>query len=294
MNLGFHSGFKFGDYQCVVQEDTDSSDQISQLQTELKRQPDDIDRLLRLGWLLADNGQTNESQACYQRAEKLCQNKVAENSRNGLYLVDLGAAQGGLNRDAEAEKTFRQAVSVSPNQWQCWTSLGNFLASQSTTSLFPEKLRRQAAPGQVPSAALLSYHPPADTLKKSMAYCQEASECFDRAVSLAPAEPQVYLQRAGDISMSNWLGCFFQYFRDNQAISSQRWLSAYVSDEMIASLQKAADLSPKDYQLIGMAAYFKYSKAVALSPSSPDSSASAAETLPDPIRQVIQRAMTRL
>jgi len=295
MNLGFHSGFKFGNYQCVVEEDTDSSDQISQLQVELKRQPDDIDRLLRLGRMLGDDGQTNESQSCYQKAEKLCENKVAENSRNGFYLINLGAAQGGLNRDVEAEITFRKAVLVSSNQWQSWTSLGNFLVSQSSTFLFPENLRRQAVPsGQAPSAAILGCRPSADALKKSMAYCHEASVCFDRAMSLAPTEPQVYLQRAGYISMSNWQSCFYQYFRDNQAITSQQWLSAYVSDEMVASLQKAADFSPKDYQLIGMAAYFKYTKAVALSPSQANVAPLTLRALPGPARQVVEQAMTHL
>jgi len=294
MNLGFTFGFNFRNNTFTLNEDASLPDQIAQVQNELKRRPDDIEQLEELAELLQDNGETNESQSCYQKADKLAENKVAESPRNGLFLINLGVAQNALNQVVEAEMTFRKAVLVSSNQWQCWTGLGNFLAGQSASTLFPDTLRYQAAPSaQTPSPAVLGYRPSPAALKKSEALGHEASECFNRAITIAPTEPRVYLQRCGYFYMSIWQNCFYQHYRDNQTISPHQWLLAYMPDEMIADLQKAADLTPKDYQLTAMAVYFSYAKALALAPPHANTAFSA-EMLPDSSRRLVEEALARL
>jgi len=85
MNLTFNFGLNFQGNKWVFSENANLPDEISRLREELKQQPDDIKQLLRLGDLLDSNGETNESQSCYQKAEKLCRNKVAVNPQDGSH-----------------------------------------------------------------------------------------------------------------------------------------------------------------------------------------------------------------
>jgi tetratricopeptide (TPR) repeat protein len=145
-------------------------------------------------------------------------------------------------------------------------------------------------PGQVPPKAILDYRPSAETLEKSEAMRDEAARCFDRAMAIAPKEPEVFFQRAGYMSMSNLQNCYIRYYRDGEKITTNEWLLAFISKETIANLQKASELKPKDYQYVSLAAYFEWfnaklqSKAVSFDP----------DTLPDAARQFIHDSMIRL
>jgi tetratricopeptide (TPR) repeat protein len=291
MNLTIHFGLDFQGDKWVVSENVNLPDEISLLRDELKQRPDDIKQLLRLGNLLDSNGETNDSKSCYQKAEQLCRNKIAVNPQDGLSLMDLGEALDALDQDDEAESVYRKATSVSSNGWKCWVRLGNFLANQFYL-MFPKNLRSQYFPGRVPSQQILDYRPSADALKKSETSLAEASRCFDRAMALAPKEPEVFFQRAGYMCVSNVQNCFFRHFRDNEEISSDKWISAFFSPEAIANLQKAAELSPKNYEYISLAAYFDWINAT--KQVNITNFTSTFDTLPDTTRQYISDAMTRL
>jgi tetratricopeptide (TPR) repeat protein len=168
--------------------------------------------------------------------------------------------------------------------------LGNFLANEYIL-LFPKNLRGQIfLLGQMPSQAILDYQPSPDALKTSEARCDEASRCFDRAMALAPKEPEVFFQRAGYMSISNWQNCYFRHFRDNEKIDSATCLSAFFSKETVANLQKAAELSSSNYEYISLAAYFTWFNAMIQAKATnytPD-------ILPDEARKSIHNTMTRL
>jgi len=159
MNLNFSFYLYLQGNKWVVSENLNLPDEISRLREEMKQQPDDIKQLLLLGNALDSNGETNESQSCYQKAEQLCQNKLAVNPQDGLTLIDLGEALNGLNKNEEAESVYRQATLVSSNEWRCWVGLGNFLANEYEL-LFPENMRSQVSfSAQMLSQAVLDYRP---------------------------------------------------------------------------------------------------------------------------------------
>jgi tetratricopeptide (TPR) repeat protein len=109
-------------------------------------------------------------------------------------------------------------------------------------------------------------------------------------MALAPKEPEVFFQRAGYMSISNWQNCFFRHYRDNEKIDSTTWLSAFFSKETIANLQKAADLSPNNYEYISLATYFEWLDVmiqVKATNYTPD-------ILSDAARKSTHNAMTRL
>jgi hypothetical protein len=98
--------------------------------------------------------------------------------------------------------------------------------------MFPKAMRSELFPsGQTPSQEVLDYRPSADALKKSEASLAEASRCYDRAMALAPQEPEVFFQRAGYLSISNSQNCFFRHYRDNEKIDSNTWLLGFYSKE---------------------------------------------------------------
>lgn len=290
MNIGFNFGMSSQGDETVVNKNLDLPTEISRLRGELKQHPNDIKQLLQFGNLLDNNNQTNESQSCYQKAEQLCRDKAAVNPQDGLNLTDLGEALSELGKEDEAESVYRKATLISSNDWRCWVRRGNFLAKEYYFLLFPENLRSQIIPTQPPPQGVLDYRPTADALAKSEAFCNEASWCFDRAMALAPKEPDVFFQRAGYMSISNWQNCFFRYYRDNEKIDSSVWLLAFFSKETIANLQKAAELSPQNYDYISLAAYFEWFNAmiqVAPKNYTPD-------ILPDATHRSLRDAMIRL
>jgi len=207
-------------------------------------------------------------------------------------MNDLGEALYGLDKEAEAESVYRKACLVSSNEWRCWVGLGNFLAVENSHFLFPENLQGQAFPSdQMPSQAVLDYRPSPDALIKSEASLAEASRCFDRAMALAPKEPEVFLQRAGYMCSSNWQNCFIRHFRGNEELSKNTWLLAFFSTETIANLQKAAELSPKNYEYISLAAYFEWFNAILQTKAT---NFFTIDILPDAARKSIHNAMARL
>ena len=293
MSINFKWGISCQNNEWGIYQTMDLPDAIAEQREKLKRQSDDAKQLMQLGYLLDQNGETNESQSCYQKAEQLCRNKVAANPQDGLSLTELGVALDGLDKKDEAEHNFRKATLVSSNEWKCWVGLGNFLADDAFYSLFAKNIRNLVAPAQMPSAKVLSYHPSAEVLKKSETLCAEASQCFNRALQLAPREPEVFVQRAGYMSISNLQNCYIRYYRDNEKITTNEWLLSFIAPQTIANLKKVTELKPKDYQYTSLVAYFEYLvSAMKLHPQ--NATHFAPDTLPDKTRQSIHAAMTRL
>ncbi len=230
MNLTFHFGISFQGAEWVVDENTAPDVQIEKSRFEVKRQPDNPDLLLRLGGLLDNNGETNDSQICYEQAEQLARKRIAASPQNGPALTTLGRALWALDHKTEAESVYRRAVLVSSNDWHCWVGLGTFLACASFPEMFPENLRSEISISPAPPALeILDYRPSADALQKAEAARNEAARCFGRAIALAPREPDVFFQYAGFLSVSNWQDYFFRHYRDNDAIDSSQLLASFFS-----------------------------------------------------------------
>ncbi|HLX94770.1 MAG TPA: hypothetical protein VKU37_03420 [Verrucomicrobiae bacterium] len=292
MNLSFSFGINFQCGEWVVTKNTDTSVEISKLREELKRRPDNVEQFLQLGNLLDNNGETNESRVCYQKAEQLCRSRITARPQDGLVLTELGKSLWQLDNNEEAESVYRKAVLVSSNEWRCWVGLGNFLATESFPLMFPDNLRSQVTPSPLPPAQqILAYRPLPEALRQAEVSRDEASRCFDQAMKLAPGEPEVFFQRAGFMCVSNWQNCFFRHYRNDEEISSSQWLSAFFSPETIANLQKATGLSSKNYELISIAAYFEWIRAL-IQANWPTNY--TVEMMPEKIRHSIHGAMTRL
>ena len=292
INLTFNFGIAFQCGEWMIIKTTDPDVQISGLRDELKQHPDDIERQLQLGHLLDNRGETNAAKACYQKAEQLCRNRTTARPQDGLALTELGRTLWQLDENDAAENFYRKAVLVSSNEWRCWVRLGNFLASEPFDAMFPQKLFGQYAPSpHLPAQEVLDYRPTPEALKRAEAARDEASRCFDRAMALAPREPEVFFQRAGFICWSNWQSCFFRHYRNGEQIDSVRWGSTFFSPETCVNLRKAAELNDRDYEFISLAAYFEWFKAMMQANLPANYSV---KMMPEESQRSIRNAMTRL
>lgn len=245
-------------------------DEIADLQSDLKRQPDDVTKLLQAGYRLDLDGQTNESAACYKKAQQLSRRHVESAPQEALSLINLGTALAELDQIAEAEGALRKSVLVSSNQWQCWAALAGFLDQQSFSALLPEPMRSQINILSLPSQEVLDYKPTPEAIKNGEALRREAAQCMDRAMALATNEPEAFIQHAWFYMQSDEHGRFLDHYRTGAPIDGDALRSACFSTKMARELQKAALLRPRDFSLIGVAAFFDYvSGALEANPSSP-------------------------
>lgn len=290
MNLSFNLGMSCLGDESVINRNTDLVYEISQVREEAKHQPSNTRLLMRLGDMLDKNGETDQSTVCYQKAEQFCRAQTANRPHDGLALTDLGAALGNLQKKDEAENVYRKAVLVSSNEWKCWMRLGNFLASQSFGLLYSTNSPAKIDPQSSPQGALevMGYlQPTAETIKKSDSLINEASRCFEKAVSLDPKNSELFFQRAGFMLVSNWQHIVVQHFCNGENFDPIAWACC---KGQIADLEKASDLDPKNYEYISLAAYFTLMSSMA----GANSTDFTVDMMPDKSRQLVRNAMTRL
>jgi tetratricopeptide (TPR) repeat protein len=101
----------------------------------------------------------------------------------------------------------------------------------------------------------LKKRPKPEALQKAVALNREAEKCYDKAVALAPQEPETHMQRALFKMSSCMENIFIQYFRDGSTFDTKKPLSHFLfTKNAVADLKEAARLSPRNVELIALAA----------------------------------------
>lgn len=291
-DLTFKFGFTVKGGEVVLDCGEDPAGRISELRQALKRQPDDVPHLLMLGDLLNDINETNAAHNCYLQAEKICRERLGGSPQSGLLLVNLGQALQGLDKADEAEICCRKATQVAPKEWRCWAGLGELLFARMWKTLSPNLnlMSLLSAKGDTVSG-LLKNPPSAGTLQKAIALDREAAQCYDQAVALAPDEPDAYLRRSGFKMISCLANLFIQYFRDATVFDEKKPVSYYLfTKSVIPDLNRAAQLSARNPDIIGMAVGFEWITTTVESGSTKPN----LEALPAGTRRSILDGMTRL
>lgn len=290
LNLTFNCGLRFNGADWIITDTSDTPGDITQLRGEVKKQPDDIPRLLQLAYLLDTDGQTNESHLCYQRAAGLCDARAQANPHDGLNLTRYGRALSGLGQYQKAEEYFRRAVLVSSNEWRCWTGLGDFQRQHFGNVLFRGLTNSAEWVTILTSPDTPDFHPTPANLKEAEDLEAGAAKCFDQAVSVAPKEPEPYLQRGGFQAMAYGQNGLLQHFKNNEPFDTNLWAAGFYSSGLVTNLQMAAELSPRNPEYVGATACLTWSRAMAELHGQYSSPAD----LPADTQQYIRHAITRL
>ncbi len=106
--------------------------------------------------------------------------------------------------------------------------------------------------GNVNCTASLGERASADELAEANRRYAEAQSCFDKAVALAPREPQVYLQRSFHFLNQSARLAFHQTTEKPDEVARQVFAPGFLPD-----LWQAARLSPTNYAIIRAAAFYE-------------------------------------
>jgi tetratricopeptide (TPR) repeat protein len=292
LNLTLQLDFNFSGRQWRISDGRSLADEIAGMRDELKSRPDDIERILRLSYLLRQNDQTDEAKLCDQKAEELCRKRIALKPQDGLLLVELGEALGA-DKQAEAESVLRKSVLVSSNDWRCWSSLGCFLEAKSYQLLGPEHPAHYSSPSPETLQKMLDYRPSSDALKTSEELSREAARCLERAAALGGRDREMWLQHAGYAFIAYWRDRFYRHAHEREPMDAASLGMGAAFKSLIPDLRQASALSPRDYRLICLPAYLEWGAVMAETQAAGKTN-SPAEMLPEESRRFIHEAMTRL
>ena len=290
LNLNFNFGLRFNGASWIISDTDDLPDDLARLREEVKKEPDNLPRLLELAYLLDTDGQTNESHTCYQHAATLCDNHASANPKDGLNLTRYGEALSGLGQDQKAESYFRRAVLVSSNDWHCWTGLGNFQRQRFGNVLFRGLTNVAELVTIMTSPDTPDFRPTPANLKEAQALETEAANCFDRAVSVAPKDAEPYLQRGGFQAMAYGQNGLLRHFKNSEPFDTTLWAAGFYSSGLVTNLQMAAALNPRNPEYVGATACLTWGHAMADSHGQLSSPAD----LPADAQQYLHGAITRL
>jgi tetratricopeptide (TPR) repeat protein len=166
---------------------------------EKKLQGDDADaeRYAELAELYEDDTRPEEvCDGAYAKASQLFQERIKREPGNGWLHAQLALVLWPNAVAMEAEAL--EAVRYSPRDYRCWRALGQSRVQRviqpfigiEQGSLLAKRLTWDQLFELIPAEQLSP-----DQLKQTESRLQEASKCFDKAVSLAPEEPEAYQWR---------------------------------------------------------------------------------------------------
>jgi tetratricopeptide (TPR) repeat protein len=269
--------------------------EIDHLRKDVKEHPEEPEGLLRLGALLNRTGRTNEARGYFERGEKAAKKKSELQPSDGPTLVLRADALINLGRKSEVESLLRRATQVSSNEWKCWAGLGRYLGDNALNEILPTQVKGSSASDEAVISAAAKYQPPSELLAKAEAMRKESEACYDKAVALAPKEPDAYLDRAnieGSYAMFDFLG---RFYRDRQSPKQSEVLQLRCSAATVRGLKEAARLCPDDEHVAMAAAWLEAFHAV-LEVGQRDTSydLSSWKSLPENARNSLRQAMGHL
>ncbi|MDB6108950.1 MAG: Tetratricopeptide 2 repeat protein [Pedosphaera sp.] len=270
----------------------DKASQIKTLRKDLQSDPTDADGYLRLGTLYAELGDRGNAASARSKAVQLFRKRVDLQPEDALLLAKFGRALQAAGKTEEAESVLRHAIRTDPKEWKCWLAMGRFLDAESR-----HDISDRAKPVAATKSNGRSSGGPANLAPDRVALAQkrlaEAGDCFDQAVTNAPAEAEVYLRRGLHRTLrSSLLNDILE--ASGEPKPEIEVLTDYFSPETLADLKQASRLSTKDYQLIGNVALFEIYSMNARNGKKELGEGFDWTTLPDASQRSIRQAMTQL
>ncbi len=227
-------GFQLGSHAQDVRT------RISDLEANLKGDSGDAEAEEQLGELYEAAGDGESAQKAWALAADSYRKRVEAQSDDGVLLAGFGLSLGGAGKADEAESVLRRAVQVAPKEWQCRVALGRFLDREARRSMIDQAADK----------------PSADNLSLAQNRMDEAGQCFDRAVALAPKESEAWFRRGMHRCAQRMVLNQVRIVAAGPDAPSDIYEDCF-SPEGLKDLQEAGRLSPDDYELIATTALFE-------------------------------------
>ncbi len=226
--------------------------EVAAIQKAMKGDASDAERYHRLGELYKELKDHDRKEKARDKAVDLYRQLVKSQPNDGRVLAQFGAALSDVGKDEESETVLRQAVKLAPQEWRCWTALGEFLQNKSLSVLWAASGKGKDITSFEQLLAEIEKNKPSPEsiaqMKKSL---DEARDCYDKAVAAAPQEPQPYVARGGFRMIQSFLEGMVSPEREGV----KRW-GEMLSPESLSDLKQAVKLSPNDFRALALVTIF--------------------------------------
>ncbi|HZZ81365.1 MAG TPA: tetratricopeptide repeat protein [Gemmataceae bacterium] len=236
----------------MVHDTVDLDPIINGILAEMIGDARDAERYYRLGMLYRDDKQ---SAAAFEKAKSYFEQRLGAMPQDGYLLARLGLTQWRMKDSTKGEELIQAAVRKAPKDWRCWCALGQLLESKAARMVPYDKdfsVFARVGSDEIVKSKLLKQAPLKSKVDEARSLRAEALTSFNKAVELAPQESQVYLERAA----SKTYGKMFEYAvkSTRKPVPSAEYDKMMTTPDIIADVQKAAELDPRNSQVVTTAA----------------------------------------
>ncbi len=227
-------------------------EKIAEMERELKGDATDAERYRRLANLYSRAGQPTKRKEARLKAIALFRKQLEQHPDDAAILWRLADALDDAEKSEEAETLARRVVKDHPNDWHAWLVLGVILDGKCSRAIKGVKSFNSASPEALLQSMRAAKLTP-ERIAASQQYRQEAVACFDRAVSLAPGEAEVYLRRGASRYHYGFLEYGLRLYKGEKA----DFFEYGMGKEALPDLRRAIDLNRQEYKVIGMVVFFE-------------------------------------
>jgi tetratricopeptide (TPR) repeat protein len=202
---------------------------------------------------LAGSTGPDPARQAFERSVELYRRQVKAHPRDGRLLAQFSIVLHAARRRPEAERVARQAVTVAPQEWRGWAALGDVLDTRAGQVLFGSSANTEAMDwASFQRLNRLIQKPPSpELLGRWRKLSDEARRCIDRAVALAPREPEAHVARVKFRVSHGVQRLLFGDERPRTPADAQRMMfEIMLSPGTVADLQQVARLRPRDTHAI--------------------------------------------
>jgi tetratricopeptide (TPR) repeat protein len=293
MTFGF--SFTAREGLSLMDDTTDPETDLATVRNDLKGDASDAERYLNLQQLLRrardDAGASN---ACL-KSVALFRQRLGAQPDDVTALTGLGEALTAVAEEAEAESVLRKAVRIAPRDPKAWIALGVLLEKRSLFLLvWKAQSLAAASGGDRKEVSPFEFKPVPGDLAEGKRLLDEATECFNRAVEVAPKDARWYVRRAAHKSQRSLLSALIRHHRGETTGRFNAGKAVFAA-EMLPDLDEAARLDPSNYVAVGTAAMIELFLPLVEVDGRPQADGSPSlEKLSDEARRRVSRAMSRL
>lgn len=214
----------------------------------------DAPRYARLARMLSQAGEEALAQRLWTQAADLYRQQGTADTQNLDLLLGYAEVLQAQSKREDAERLFRQAVTLGPEQWRTHAALARFLAGESLRGVTPAPWQgKDVSLRQPASLAKDGARPSAEQVEQARRRMAEAVREAERAVELDAQQAQAFSSRATVRTAQRFEEALLATSGDAQA-DFRRLNLALFNPEAVPDLLRTATLAGSDPQAWAQAA----------------------------------------
>lgn len=254
--LSFSTGMTFEavhGYQILTAASLAPRD-LAEVRKTLAGNASDAPRYARLARMLSQAGEEALAQRLWTQAADLYRQQGAADTQNLDLLLGYAEVLQAQSKREDAERLYRRAASLGPDQWQTHAALARFLASESLRRVTPAQWQgKDVSLRQPASVAANGARPSAELVEQARRLMAEAGREAERAVELDAKQAQAFSTRATARTAQRFEEALLATTGDAPA-DFRRLSLALFNAEAVPDLIQAAALAGNDPQAWAQAA----------------------------------------